>query len=44
MTPAITKKKDIPEQVWMRCEACGETVFRKLVIENADAALNHRHS
>jgi acetyl-CoA carboxylase carboxyl transferase subunit beta len=27
------KKKDIPEQVWMKCPGCGETVFRKLVEE-----------
>ena len=33
MTPAIQKKKDIPEAVWMRCPGCGGTVFRKLVEE-----------
>ena len=33
MTPAIPKKKDIPEAVWMKCDGCGETVFRKLVDE-----------
>ena len=33
MAAAISKKKDIPEQVWMRCPGCGETVFRKLVEE-----------
>jgi acetyl-CoA carboxylase carboxyl transferase subunit beta len=33
MTPGISKKKDIPEQLWMRCPGCGETVFRKLVEE-----------
>lgn len=27
------KKMDIPEQVWMKCPGCGETVFRKLVEE-----------
>ena len=33
MAAAITKKKDIPEAVWMKCDGCGETVFRKLVEE-----------
>lgn len=33
MARTITKKKDIPEAVWMRCPGCGETVFRKLVEE-----------
>jgi len=46
MAAAITKKKDIPEQVWMRCEACGETVFRKLVVErlNVCPECNHHYS
>src|SRR5208283_4011049 len=29
----LAKKKDIPEQLWMKCPGCGETVFRKLVEE-----------
>ncbi len=29
----LSKKKDIPEQVWMKCPGCSETVFRKLVEE-----------
>ena len=33
MARAISKKKDIPEQLWMKCPGCGETVFRKLVEE-----------
>lgn len=33
MSPAIPKKKDIPDQVWTKCPGCGETVFRKLVEE-----------
>jgi acetyl-CoA carboxylase carboxyl transferase subunit beta len=33
MSPPIAKKKDIPEQVWMKCPGCNETVFRKLVEE-----------
>ena len=33
MAQNIVKKKDIPEQVWMKCPGCGETVFRKLVEE-----------
>ena len=33
MAPSIPKKKDIPESVWMKCDGCGETVFRKLVEE-----------
>ena len=33
MAAAITKKKDIPEAVWMKCAGCSETVFRKLVEE-----------
>jgi len=45
MAAAITKKKDIPEQVWMRCPACGETVFRKLVEEklNVCPECNHHY-
>ncbi len=33
MATGIAKKKDIPEQVWMKCPGCRETVFRKLVEE-----------
>lgn len=33
MATRLPKKKDIPEQVWMKCPGCGETVFRKLVEE-----------
>ena len=31
-----TKKKDIPEGLWLRCPGCEEMVFRKRVEENLD--------
>ncbi len=33
MSPKLSKKKDVPDAVWMKCPGCGETVFRKLVEE-----------
>lgn len=33
MAATMTKKKDIPEAVWMKCPGCSKTVFRKLVEE-----------
>jgi len=30
----LPKKRGVPEGVWMRCNGCGETVFRKKVEEN----------
>ena len=29
-----TKKRDIPEGLWLRCPGCEEMVFRKRVEEN----------
>ena len=43
MVPPIQKKTDIPEQVWMRCSACGETVFRKLVAEKLNVCPECSH-
>jgi acetyl-CoA carboxylase carboxyl transferase subunit beta len=29
--PAVRRKRGVPEHVWLRCDACGATVFRKRV-------------
>ena len=33
MATAPQKKKDIPNGVWIKCEGCEETVYRKQVEE-----------
>jgi len=34
--PAFRKKREVPDGLWMRCEGCGQMVYRKVVAENMD--------
>jgi acetyl-CoA carboxylase carboxyl transferase subunit beta len=34
--PAIRKKRDVPDGLWMRCSGCEGVVYRKVVTENLD--------
>jgi len=34
--PAIRKKRDLPDGLWMRCEGCEQMVYRKVVAENME--------
>src|SRR5689334_23209116 len=31
--PSRPKKRGVPEGLWLRCDGCGETVFRKTVVD-----------
>jgi len=33
MAAALQKKREMPDGIWMKCPGCGETVFRKRVVE-----------
>jgi acetyl-CoA carboxylase carboxyl transferase subunit beta len=35
--------KRVPEGVWMRCDQCGATLFRKLVVENLNVCPDCNH-
>lgn len=32
--PAIRKKREVPDGLWMRCSGCEGTVYRKVAVEN----------
>ncbi len=34
--PPVRKKRDLPDGLWMRCNACEATVYRKAVAENLE--------
>lgn len=34
--PAIRKKRDVPDGLWMRCSGCEGVVYRKVVTENLE--------
>jgi len=34
--PPVRKKRELPDGLWMRCEACEATVYRKAVAENLE--------
>ncbi len=34
--PAVRRKRDIPEGLWMRCSGCETTLYRKTVTENLE--------
>jgi acetyl-CoA carboxylase carboxyl transferase subunit beta len=34
--PAVRRKRDIPEGLWMRCSGCEGTLYRKTVTENME--------
>ncbi len=34
--PAIRKKREVPDGLWMRCDSCESMLYRKVVSENSD--------
>jgi acetyl-CoA carboxylase carboxyl transferase subunit beta len=36
----VQKKKDMPDGLWVKCDGCGEIIYRKQLIENAHVC-NH---
>jgi acetyl-CoA carboxylase carboxyl transferase subunit beta len=41
--PAIRKKREVPDGLWMRCPQCEETLYRKTVVENLDVCPRCQH-
>ena len=41
--PAMRKKRDVPDGLWMRCPACENMLFRKAVTENLGVCTKCEH-
>ena len=41
--PAIRKKRDMPDGLWMRCPGCEKMLYRKTVRENAEVCPECQH-